>query len=285
MVLVLARLLAKLPLRVLHALGVVGGWIVYAASPTYRRRLRENLAQAGLDTPALRRTVIAEIGKQAAEMPWVWLRPAADLQRVTAIEDLPGLAALIGEPGPVLLLTPHLGCFEIIAQHYMLQGWAAERPMTALYRVPRKAALRPLLEQARVKRGLRLAAADLGGVRALLRLLKQGGVAGILPDQVPSRGDGAWAPFFGRPAYTMTLPARLATAAAARVVMLFAERRPRGGGFTIHWTPIAQPFSGDPARDAAATNRWVEDLVRRHPAQYLWSYNRYKTPAGAAVPE
>ncbi|HUN91483.1 MAG TPA: lysophospholipid acyltransferase family protein [Burkholderiaceae bacterium] len=284
MVIFLARLLARLPLPLLHAIGGVGGWIVYGASATYRRRLRANLQQAGLDAHPVRHAAIAAAGRQALEMPWVWMRPAADIARVARIEDVAGFRRFVSAPGAVVLLTPHLGCFEIIAQHYMLQPWAAARPMTALYRVPRKAALRPLLEGARGRNGLQLAPADLRGVRLLMRALRQGGVAGILPDQVPSQGDGVWAPFFGRSAYTMTLPARLAQANGARVALMHAERLPRGRGFVIRWNPIAEPFRGDAAGDAALLNRHLEELIRRLPAQYLWGYNRYKVPAGVAAP-
>jgi KDO2-lipid IV(A) lauroyltransferase len=282
--LLLSKLLARLPLRVLHLLGAIAGWVVYCASPAYRHRLRHNLAGAGLDVRPVRHAAIAASGKQALEMAWVWLRPAADLLRATAIDDPHGFAAFLAQPRPVVLLSPHLGCFEIVAQHYMLQPAAAARPMTALYRVPRKALLRPLLEQARTRHGLRLAPADLGGVRRLLRALKQCQIVGILPDQVPARGDGVWAPFFGRPAYTMTLPARLVSAANALVGLAYAERLPHGRGFRIVWRPIDLAISGDAARDAAAINAVLEDLVRGLPAQYLWAYNRYKVPQGVAPP-
>jgi len=164
----------------------------------------------------------------------------------------------------------------------MLQPQAAAKPMTALYRVPRKAALRPLLEHARARHGLRLAPADLRGVRLMLRALKERQIVGMLPDQVPSRGDGVWAPFFGRPAYTMTLPARLVAASGAAVAVYYAERLPRGRGFRIRWRAIDVALGGEPALAAAALNRVLEDLVRELPGQYLWGYNRYKVPHGVA---
>jgi Kdo2-lipid IVA lauroyltransferase/acyltransferase len=276
------KLLARLPLPLLHVLGALGGWLVYALSPAYRRRLRENLQVAGLDKRATRRAAIAAAGRQALEMAWVWLRPPRDLLRATTVDDAPGFMAFLGQPRPVLMLTPHLGCFEVIAQYYMLQPQAAAKPMTALYRVPRKAALRPLLEHARARHGLRLAPADLRGVRLMLRALKERQIVGMLPDQVPSRGDGVWAPFFGRPAYTMTLPARLVAASGAAVAVYYAERLPRGRGFRIRWRAIDVALGGEPALAAAALNRVLEDLVRELPGQYLWGYNRYKVPHGVA---
>lgn len=281
MLVALFKLLSRLPLGSLQAIGAALGWAVYLASPGYRRRLRANLAQAGLDVAAVRRAAVAAAGRQSLETAWVWFRPPAQVRAAVTWVEETVLADALASPHPVLMLTPHLGCFEVIAQAYALRAEAAARPMTALYRVPRKAVLRPLLEAARARPNLRLAPADMRGVRMLLRALKQREVLGILPDQVPAQGEGVWAPFFGRPAYTMTLPARLARAGAQIVLLLVAERLPRGAGFRIHVEPLGERLTGDAEHDAAAINRGIERVVRRFPAQYLWGYNRYKAPANA----
>jgi KDO2-lipid IV(A) lauroyltransferase len=124
-----------------------------------------------------------------------------------------------------------------------------------------------------------LAPTSLRGVRMLYRELGKGGSVGLLPDQAPGAGEGAWADFFGRPAYTMTLVTRLQRATGAAVFMGYAERLAGGRGFQLYVAelPAAQ-------LDEAALNRAIETLVRRCPAQYLWSYNRYKVPAGAPDP-
>jgi KDO2-lipid IV(A) lauroyltransferase len=122
------------------------------------------------------------------------------------------------------------------------------------------------------------------GVRMLMKAMREREVVGILPDQVPSKGEGAWAPFFGRWAYTMTLPARLARQFDAIVLFVYGERLPQGRGYRIHLRRLGEPLTGDPGHDAAVMNRGLEALVRECPAQYLWGYNRYKTPAGVAPP-
>ncbi len=275
------KLLSRLPLAVVHALGAVLGRLVDLFGGAHSRRLRENMAQAGLAGEPLARAAAAEAGKQALEAAWVWLRPRADLARKVHWADAPVLDAALADGRPVLLLTPHLGCFEAIAQSYALRPEARTRPLTALYRRPRKDVLLPLVEDARAKEGLLLAPADMRGVRMLMRALKHKQVLGILPDQVPSQGDGVWVPFFGRPAYTMVLPSRLARAGNAIVLMLAAERLPRGAGFRIHVERLAEPLVGDASADAATINRALERMVLRFPTQYLWGYNRYKQPAGA----
>ena len=269
-----AWLLSRLPLRLLHALGAGAGLVVYALSPDYRQKLDQMLGFAGLRSGAMRRRAAAEAGRFALELPWVWLRPLDEvLARIGPIDWSPLDAVMAGGNG-VLLLTPHLGCFEVAARCR-----AKLAPITVLYKPPRQPALRALVERARAIPGLTGAPANLAGVRTLLRALRRGEVVGLLPDQVPDAGEGEWAPFFDRPAYTMTLPGRLAQASGAGVCLLVAERLPRGRGWRVH----VEAFTDTPT--PAALNAGMERLVRRFPEQYLWGYNRYKQPAGAPPPD
>lgn len=284
MIVFLARLIAALPLRVVQALGALAGWLAYLLSGRYRTRLRANLEQAGYRDAATRRAAIAEAGRQALEATWIWLRPPEDLRGLVPGEDFDRLKAQQRAGKPTVFLTPHLGCFEMLSKGYALHTHADTRTMIALYREPHDARLAPLMVAGRSLPGLQLAPATMAGVRLLMRALRSGDVTGILPDQVPSKGDGVWAPFFGRLAYTMTLPARLALACDANVVFFCAERLPRGRGFRVHCAPLEQPLTGDAVVDAAAINRGIEALIRIFPEQYLWGYHRYKVPAGADAP-
>jgi KDO2-lipid IV(A) lauroyltransferase len=102
---------------------------------------------------------------------------------------------------------------------------------------------------------------------------------------VPQQGEGVWAPFFGRPAYTMTLPAKLAQMSGAPVLLVYAERLPKGRGFRLRFSRFEGELTGSTAQQAAAINRAMEQLIALCPAQYYWSYNRYKQPDGVAAPE
>jgi KDO2-lipid IV(A) lauroyltransferase len=115
----------------------------------------------------------------------------------------------------------------------------------------------------------------LRGVRTLYKALRRGEAVGVLPDQVPQLGEGAWADFFGRPAYTITLVRRLQKQTGATVIFCFAERLADAKGYVIHF----ERYRGGEL-DEAALNREIENLIRRRPTQYLWSYNRYKAPPG-----
>jgi KDO2-lipid IV(A) lauroyltransferase len=132
---------------------------------------------------------------------------------------------------------------------------------------------------------MHLAPANLAGVRMLVKALRGGQPVGVLPDQVPQEGEGVWAPFFGRDAYTMTLPAKLAQLGKADILTVYAERLPRGRGFAIRFVPFEGSLDGDAAQQAAAINLQMEKLIAFCPAQYFWSYNRYKKPQGVAAPQ
>ena len=257
---------------------------MYCLSATYRRRLIGNLAQAGYSDSQLARAAAAEAGKQALETPWVWLRPRTDITACTQFADPAVFEAAMADGRPVMFLPPHLGSFEVTAQYYAARPEARTRPMTVLYRIPRKSVLRDVVATGRAAEGLRLAPAEVKGVRMLMKAMRDREVVGILPDQVPSRGEGVWAPFFGRSAYTMTLPARLARQFDAIVLFVYGERLAAGQGYRIHLKRLGEPFTGDAVHDAALMNRGLETLIRERPEQYLWGYNRYKVPAGAQPP-
>ena len=232
--------LARRPLRHLHALGAALGWAAYLLSPSYRRRLVANAKLAGLSA-AERRAAVAEAGRMVTELPRLWLRP-----RDRAIEDpvqwdgTALLEDLLGRGRGLLVLTPHLGCFEVLAQVYA-EKFGARQPVTVLYRPARQAWLRELEETARLRPALATAPANLAGVRQMLRALRRGESVGLLPDQVPPDGMGVWAPFFGQPAYTMTLAAKLVRQTGAAVAVLWGERLPRGGGYVVHAMPLPEP--------------------------------------------
>ena len=269
MLLRLFQLLSLLPLPVLHALGAAAGWVVYAFSPTYRRRLRDNLAHAGY--PHVLASTVTEAGKNVFELPFIWCAKPARVLKSATLHDWSIAQSALDAGQGVIFLTPHLGCFEIIAQ-----AIASRAPLTALYRPPRKPSLKPLAEQARAREGLKLAPANLSGVRTLLKTLRAGGAIGLLPDQVPGAGEGIWTTFFGRPAYTMTLPAKMHQMSSAPLVLTYAERLSFGRGYAIHFVRFDGRLAGTPEQQARMINAAMEQLIARCPSQYFWSYNRYK---------
>lgn len=273
------RLLARLPLKWLHGAGAALGWLVYRSSPTYAARLRENLYASGVcaDAAAYRALLhqaIAETGKGVTELIAVWFGSDDKVSEFVACDTWSVAEQAQREGHGIIFLTPHLGCFEISAQYI-----AQRLPITVMYRPPKLAWLEPLMIAGRQRWRATVAPASLRGVRMFYKALQRGEAVGLLPDQAPGMGEGVWAEFFGRPAYTMTLVGRLQKATSAAVVMVFAERLPHGRGYHLFFQSVPTENL-----DEVALNRAIEALIRRCPAQYLWSYNRYKVPEGAEKP-
>jgi KDO2-lipid IV(A) lauroyltransferase len=280
----LLRPFAYLPLWLLHAIGTGFGWLIYWGSPRYRKTLDENIRQSGLcqdksDYTRLIRVSIAQHGKGGMELPYAWCRPFPHLAKlVRQASGTEYIVQAIADKSAVIFVLPHLGSFDICGIYL---STCLPFPTTAMYRPPKISGLEPLMKAGRNRYKGNSAPTNLAGIRILMKALKNKEAIIILPDQAPGEGEGVWAPFFGRPAYTMTLLPRLAKSADATVLMCFAERLGGGQGFHIHITPMDQAFGSDKIENATILNRNIEKLITLAPGQYLWSYNRYKRPRGA----
>ena len=276
------RLFAALPLPLNHALGTALGWALALLPNGLRRTTRDNLRRCLPElAPRARRRLarrsLVETGKTFTETGPLWCWPGE--RALTLVREVCGrewLDAALAEGRGLILATPHLGAWELAG----LWG-ATHLPMTTLYRRPRMAELDELVRTARERMGARYVAADASGVRALYQALADNRVVGMLPDQDPRDSGGAFAPFFGLPAYTMTFLSRLARKTRAPVLFAYCERLPRGRGYVIHFVPTPETIrTGSLAESLAAVNQTVEQCVRTLPEQYQWSYKRFKTQPG-----
>jgi Kdo2-lipid IVA lauroyltransferase/acyltransferase len=284
----LFRFFSRWPLGLLHALGFVLGWAAFLSSASYRKRLWQHARAAGL-TPAQRLASIGHAGRMVAETPYLWGRPRdASLGKRVQWRGAEHVDQAVAQGRGVMILTPHLGCFEVVAQAYA-ERHGAEHPITALYRPSKQPWLAEMMVHARNRPGILASPATLSGVRQLVRALKKGDTIGVLPDQVPPEGMGEWAPFFGRSAYTMTMAAKLIAQTGCTPVLLRGERLGllqrwrQGCDFVVHATAVHAPAmavlrEGNNVRSAEVMNQLMEAMIRQCPEQYLWGYNRYKGP-------
>lgn len=272
------RFLSLLPLWLLHGLGSFLGWLVFALSPTYRRRFVEHARRAGYTFGQVH-AAVGHAGRMVAEAPRLWLGralPPCEVRGAECVEQ--AWAAGRG----IVFLTPHIGCFELSVQEGA-RRWAPQHgAFTILYRPARQAWLARVLAQARQRPGIDAVPTSLQGVRQMIKALRQGRAVGLLPDQVPPQGLGVWAPFFGRDAYTMTLAARLVQQTGARVILARCERLSWGRGYVLHLQALTEPLAGDVPRAVAQINAAMEAQIRQCPQQYLWGYGRYKQPRALA---
>ena len=260
-----------LSLPSLHRLGAALGWLIYWCTPKSAVTIKKNIEISGLAKNAqqfkqILNTNIAESGKAVLETIGIWQKKeAALLPLVKQVYGWEIVKNALQRGKGIIFLTPHLGCFEIAPIFY-----GSKHPITVLYRPPKLKFLHQFIVQGRTRTGITLAQANASGVRKLMQALKRNEAIGILPDQIPAAGEGEWADFFGRPAYTMTLASKLAEKTGATVIMAFAERLKNGEGYDIHITKLESIVT------AQLLNTSVEQQIALMPCQYLWRYDRYK---------
>ena len=271
------RFFSVFPLWLLHIIGCVLGWVAFAASGVYRQRFLANAALAGYSFAQVR-AAVGHAGRMVAELPRLWLGAPVPVR----IEGEPCVEQAWAAGRGVIFLTPHLGCFEMSAQAVAMRWSAQQGPITVLYRPARQAWLAKVMETARNRPGMQAVPTTLAGVRQMIKALRRGEAVGLLPDQVPPEGLGVWSPVFGKPAYTMTLAARLALQTGATVLLVRCEREPMGRGFVMYAEPLPQPLDADLETAVRQVNEAMEHVIRQCPGQYLWGYGRYKQPRADA---
>jgi len=273
----LLRLIGKLPLRVLHAIGAGIGRLSLAlrTRTAHNTSVNLRLVRPQLDDAAhaaLLREVMEDSGRSVTEIAKIWgmdAERALGLVREVRGEALFDAALAAGKG--VIIAAPHLGCWEL------LNYWLCRKTaMAILYRPPRIAAIEGLLRKVRGALAPEQVRAEGAGVRTLYKRLAGGGTVGILPDQKPRAGEGEVAPFFGQNALTMVLLPRLAARTGSTVLFAFAERLPKGAGYRIHFLPAPEGLGNEDLSVAcAALNRGVENCIELAFSEYQWQYKRF----------
>jgi KDO2-lipid IV(A) lauroyltransferase len=274
------KTLGMLPLTVLQILGVCAGWLAWILPGRYKDRAWTNLRQAFPNaTRAMLRSAMLSNGQLMFEMPFWWTRRNETfINSKLSCDNWTQFQVALAKGKGVILLSPHAGCFELLGPVY-----SSHFPSTVLFRPPRKVWMQDWIVEMRTRRQLKMAPANQKGVRALVKTLMRGNTIGILPDQVPPDGEGVWAPFFGRPAYTITLVQRLQELSGATIFILAAQRNGIGKGYTLRHKELTEPLPNDPEAAARVINQEMEEMIRTMPEQYLWGYNRYKAPKNKAM--
>ncbi|MDG5501335.1 lysophospholipid acyltransferase family protein [Marinobacter sp. BGYM27] len=286
-IVILLKLAGKLPLGVAQAigrfLGRLGWWLPTNAKTVTKTNLAicfpelDAKAQRALGKASLRHT-----GETIMEIPLIWEWPVEKcLSLVKEIEGEHLLQNAMNSGKGLILLAPHLGNWELAGLYF-----SSRYQMAALYSPPHMPEFEDYMINVRGRLGSELVRGDRRGLSRLMTLLREGGVAGILPDQSPRGAGNAYAPFFGMEVRTMTLVSKLAQKSGSNVLATYAERLPDGQGFRIV-VRDAEAGIDDPEPVIATTalNKTVETCVRALPEQYQWEYKRLRhRPPGQPNP-
>ncbi|MEX2131981.1 MAG: lysophospholipid acyltransferase family protein [Pseudohongiellaceae bacterium] len=274
----LLKICADIPLPAVHGLARIYAKLSYLFPTRAKSTTRINLGHCfpemtSAERDRLVRLSLKNTAMTALEMGKAWFWPMErTLGMIREIEGAEILQRALDDKKGAIVLAPHLGNWEVFGFYVSEQA-----PATFLYQPPRDPTLDQLIKQARTRGKVRLAPTNRQGVAELFRALKRGEIAGILPDQEPPLESGIFADFFGVPALTMTLVAKLVERTGARVICGFARRLPDGKGFKLEIIEAdSQIYSEDTAISVMALNKTVESCVRLAVEQYQWEYKRFK---------
>jgi KDO2-lipid IV(A) lauroyltransferase len=268
-----------LPLWLVQLLGGCGGIIALLFSKQFREPFNKNYSRA-MDLNGVKQRPLmaaAASGMLFMDSLWIWYNPKKALTKTQFINWEMVERAMQHGRG-LIILSPHLGGFEIIPR-YIAQHF----PATIMFRPARQEWLNDIVVSGRAYPNMNFVPANLHGVRAMTRALKEGGAIALLPDQVPTSGDGVWASFFKQNAYTTTLPARLANRNQTPVILFSAIRKLLGQGWKVE-VRLLDSLSENAEVAAVQMNQAIEEAILKAPEQFIWSYNRYKHPEGALLP-
>ena len=275
----IAYVLSRLPLSINQAVGSALGRLAWFFNSRARRITEFNLQHCFTDKTnaerdALTLASLRQTGTQFTECAWIWHRPPeTSRQLIREVRGEQLFQDAMASSRGTIIVSPHVGNWELCSIPL-----SDDAVFTYFYRSPRNKHLVPLLLKWRAHVGGQPALLDSSGIREGLRILKKGGVIGMLPDQEPDPDNGIFVPFFGQPALTMTLLPRLAARSKAHVIFMNVERLPEARGWRVHYLQ-ADPAITNPdlVVAASALNRDVERCVTIRTEQYLWDYKRFDT--------
>jgi KDO2-lipid IV(A) lauroyltransferase len=286
LVVAVARSLGWMPRQLARLLADGLTWCLYRALSRLRRVGQRNLEMAlpkltAAERDRVLRGVFRHLGWQLVEfchMPRYTVRNTRNWIRTEGLEHY--LAAQARGKG-VLVLTGHLGAWELSSFYHSLMGY----PMGMIIRPLDNRRLDGFVNGVRCLHGNRVLPKD-EFARGLLTAMRAGDTVGILMDTNMTPPQGAFVKFFGRDACTATGLAHVARKTGAAVLPGFMLWEPTERRYVLHFGPeLAIPHTADVAADILAGTQLcaqtTEDWIRRYPDQWLWIHRRWKTrPAG-----
>jgi len=275
-------LLHWLPLPVLAALGRGLGRLLHALATSRRKIALRNLELCFPQMPLAQREALVRehfqwLGRSILERSLLFYASTERLKRLIHVEGDVRLAE--HSERPVMWLVPHFMGLDVAGAATQL---FQKQQVASIYQEQSDAVMDAAIRRGRLRYNQGDVFPRSDSAKPLIRAIRRGWAFFNLPDMDFGERDAAFVPFFGVPCATLLAPSRMARALNMVVQPVVAEMLPGGEGYRVRFLQAWTHFPSDDAlADTAAMNRWIEEEIRRNPAQYLWVHKRFKTrPAG-----
>ena len=271
------RLSSLLPLETARGCGRLLARLLYAMNSKTVRIIRRNIELAyqdrsPLEREALVKAAISEQGALISELGHVWRRSSDYVMSKVSVVGQAHFDEALADKRGVLVLAPHVGNWEVLPHHLVTQG-----DLLGLFEPPKLPSVGSEVLANRQRPGGEYVPTTPKGLVKLIRHFKQGGLTGILPDQVPSHESaGLNVPFMGVDCFTASLCANLLSKSGARALIAGVFRVP--GGWEVVYNPVSESiYDKDLNTALQAMNKDIEKLIFGRDQQYQWSYKRFRT--------
>lgn len=267
------------PLSYIRRLGRVVGVMMLAFSPRLRKRIKDNLLKTQMcdvsQVNELSRATAENLGMLFLETLFIsWQRSKRyNFYLCSKTNGFEEVEKVCNANSPVLFLTPHVGNFEIILKRtaYLLKT----KKFTVLYKPDKNKWWNELMVDGRTENNIVPVPTTKAGIAGILKALKNGEIVGVLPDSIASQGDGVWTEFFDNRVFATTLAAKLSLMPNVKTFIVACYRNKNG--FEANYIPFSAT-----CRDVTTTVQEIyhilEEIVKKHPEQFYWSYDRFRVP-------
>jgi KDO2-lipid IV(A) lauroyltransferase len=277
-------LIAQLPYRLLRALGLGLGKLLQVTLKSRAKVVKTNLSicfpqLTDLQRKQLQNLHYKELGQMFTQTIKAFLGNTSKIEQPTIIHGAENIERCLENKQGILLITAHFTALEIGGKIL-----CNKYPIAGMYRPHKHPLTEYIVRKSRLTYACKMFKRD--QLRPIVKHLKNGGILWYAPDQNYRRGQSVFAPFFGRPASTITATHQLARLSGCKIIFFHIQRNNQAPYYTLTISKPLDDFpSKDPVHDTSRINQGIEAMIKKNPQEYLWMHKRFKkTPNGEKSP-
>ncbi len=275
------RIVLLLPRKTALNLGVLLARLLFLLSRREKARAFSNLSMAFGTEKSPRgilricRLCFENLGKGLMEVLQFPRLNSENLGRLVSFEGKQNIDEALKKGKGVIVLTAHFGNWELLGASLALLGY----DVAFIVRPVRSPRLEALVNENRESMGIECIYRGTS-IKKALWCLRRNGVLGILSD-IDTKVDGVFVDFFGRPAFTPRGPVSIALRTGSVLIPMFIIRQEDDTHRIVAEKPLELKLTGDQEKDiklnTARFTKIIESYIRKHPEQWIWVHERWKT--------